>query len=265
MTNHILVLDIKSQTARQSLFKTPRWPFRITPQMTQDSHPSSCEYAESRNNLKREKRKTAMRETKHSGFGVSAAQPSDSLSFVPQVPLPTLNSGTEIPSNGSVAPVSQPPSTVPSEINAKALARLLPQTSCEHQQCQGFWELAGGTSSFESPINGPFQMKLPDFAPMGICANVSDWWRIKSDFLPLGLALTVELSMKDDKDADFDQLLRFWGYMRKWLSKVYDGESRTLCYHLFDSVASGNGSVRPVSEGLDHLYMKHRELCGIRH
>ncbi|KAL5601704.1 hypothetical protein FOBRF1_009237 [Fusarium oxysporum] len=152
------LLDIKSQTARQSLFKTPRWPFRITPQMMQDGHPSSREYAESQNNLKREKRKTAMRETKQSGFVVSVARLSDSLSSVPQVPLPTLNPGTEIPSNGSVAPVSQPPSTVPSEINAKALARLLPQTSCEHQQCQGFWELAGGTSSFESPINGPFQM-----------------------------------------------------------------------------------------------------------
>ncbi|EWZ00352.1 hypothetical protein FOYG_00234 [Fusarium oxysporum NRRL 32931] len=125
-------------------------------------------------------------------------------------------------------------------------------------------------------------MKLPDFAPMSICVNVSDWWRIKSDFLPRGLALTVELSMKDDKDADFDQvltleftedcgnklydrieLLRFWGYMRERLSNVYDGESRTLCYHLFDSVVSGNGNVRPVSEGLDHLYISTANFATI--
>ncbi|KAJ4166137.1 hypothetical protein NW765_007364 [Fusarium oxysporum] len=258
-----LVLDIKSQTARQSLFKTPRWPFRITPQMMQDSHPSSCEYAESRNNLKREKRKTAMRETKRSGIGVSAARPSDSSSSVPQVPLPTLNPSTEMPSNGAVSSVSQSPSTVSPAINAETPTCSLPRGSSEHHQRQWFRELADGDSSLIPPIIGRFQMKLPQHVPFNTCvtgSDLGDLKQIKSAFLSQGPTLKVEITTKDEKDAQFDvvltlgfakefgeklydrvELLRFWGCMTDWLSRVRN--------------------VSAVSEGLDHLYVKYRELC----
>ncbi|KAF4943415.1 hypothetical protein FGADI_13433 [Fusarium gaditjirri] len=112
--------DIKSRTARESLVKTPRWPFRITPHTMQECHPSPPECAECLNNWTTERRKTVMRETKRSDVDATTLRSSTSLPSVPQVALPSLSPSSEIPSNGPVVSVSQPPSTAPSEINAES-------------------------------------------------------------------------------------------------------------------------------------------------
>ncbi|KAF5631480.1 uncharacterized protein FTJAE_7883 [Fusarium tjaetaba] len=247
--------DIKDKMAPQSLLKIPPWPFRITPQMTQDSQPSSPEYIKYQRDRMRMKRKRAKRESWISDISLEAAPSDASSSSVPQVPLPALNPTSDASSNDAGASVSQAPSTVPPEINLKVLTSSLPRGSSAHSLRQGLWKLAGGDDTFRPPITGPFQMKLPDLAPLNwfvTGANFEDLAKITRDFLPRGLALKVEITSNDSKDTEFHEvltlgfakgcgdkaydwaeLLRFWGYMTEWLSTVYHGASTTLRQHLF--------------------------------
>ncbi|QGI67710.1 uncharacterized protein FFB20_05666 [Fusarium fujikuroi] len=276
--------DIKSQAAHESLVKTPRWPFRITPEMMQDSHPSSREYAVYLNNSKREKRKTDTREARIPEISSNIVYSRESSFDVPQVPLPTLDPDTEVLSAGTLDSVEQSSSTAPSEIDAKTLMSSLPRNSSEQQRRQDLWKLADGESTFKPPIIDPFQMKLPKFAPLSSFVTGSDFEDLKiiaTDFLPRGLTLKVEATTNDSKDADFDEVLtlgfakgcgdklydrvelvRFWSYMTEWLSKVYHGESTTLCEHFLEAVMSPNRKLEPVSAKLDDLHSMHRRLCG---
>ncbi|KAF4432168.1 hypothetical protein FACUT_8434 [Fusarium acutatum] len=263
--------DIKSQMAHESLVKTPRWPFRIPPEMMQNSNPSSPEYTEYRNNRIRYKHKQATRESWMSEINANAVNPRDSTSSVPQVPLPALNANIEISSTGAVASVSQSLSTVPREINAKTLTTSLPPNLSEKKQLQWFWELAGGDTTFKPPIIGPFQMKLPEHALFNTCVAGQDLQQVEGNQdVPhpasddqLDVVLTLGFAKGcGGKLCDRVELLRFWGCMTDWLSSVYDGAALSLYNHLLDSLVSRNGNVSAVSEGLDHLSAKHRELCG---
>ncbi|KAF5547754.1 hypothetical protein FMEXI_5080 [Fusarium mexicanum] len=273
--------EIKCQ--HESLVKTPRWPFRITPEMMQDNHPSSREYAEYVKNVRREKRKTARRGAMRSDISAKAVPSNGSSSSVPQVPLPTPNPTTYTASNGAVDSLSQSPSTGPPEINPEALTRSPPRGSSEQKQRQDLWELAGGETTFRPPIIGPFQMKLPEFAPLNSFVtgpDFEDLKRITKDFLPRVLALKIEITTNYNRDVDFNEVLtlmfangcgdktydrvelvRFWGYMTEWLSKVYHGEPTILREHLFDAVMSSNRKLEPVSANLDDLYFMHSRLC----
>lgn len=267
-----------------SQVKTPRWPFRITPEIMQNGHPSSPEYTEYRNNRIRYERKQATRDSSVSEINANPFNPRESSSSVPQVPLPTLGPDTEVSSAGTLDSVEQPSSTAPSEIDAKRLMSSLPRSSSEQLQRQDLWELAQGESTFKSPIIGAFQMKLPKFAPLSSFVTGSDFEdlkRIATDFLPRSLTLKVEATTNDSKDADLDEVLtlgfakgcgdklydrvelvRFWDYMTEWLSKVYHGEPTTLCEHFLEAVMSPNRKLEPVSANLDDLYSIHRRLCG---
>ncbi|KAF5681716.1 hypothetical protein FCIRC_5442 [Fusarium circinatum] len=247
------------------------------------SHPSSREYAEYVKNVRREKRKTAKRRAMISNISAKAVPSNGSSSSVPQVPLPTPNPTTHTASNGAVDSLSQSPSTGPPGINPEALTRSPPRGSSELQQRQDLWELAGGGSTFRPPIIGPFQMKLPEFAPLNSVVtgpDSEDLKRITKDFLPRVLALKIEITANYSRDADFNEVLtmmfangcgdktydrvelvRFWGYMTEWLSKVYHGEPTILREHLFDAVMSSNRKLEPVSANLDDLYFTHSRLC----
>ncbi|KAG5791600.1 hypothetical protein H9Q69_009359 [Fusarium xylarioides] len=262
--------EVKSKMAGKSLVKIPQWPFKMTSEMMQNNQPSSREYTEHLKWFMRHKRKEAKRESLLSDISANAARSNASSSSVPQVPLPALN---PTPS------VSQPPSTVPREINAETLATSLPPNLSEHPQRQWFWELVGGNSTFRPPIIGPFQMKLPAHIPLNTCVTGPDLQRIKSALLPRGSSLKVEISTEDKSDDglsvmltlgfakgyggkvyDRVELLRFWGCMTDWLSMVYDGPAMPLYGHLLKSLVSRNGIVTTVSEGLNDLYAKHREI-----
>ncbi|KAG5802236.1 hypothetical protein H9Q74_013102 [Fusarium xylarioides] len=270
---------IKSKMAGKSLVKIPKWPFRMTSEMMKNSHPSSREYTEYLNGFMRQRRKEAKREALISDIRANAARSNASSSSVPQVPLPALNPTPDVSSNDASASVSQPPSTVPHEINAETLATSLPANLSEHPQRQWFWELVGGNSTFRPPIIGPFQMKLPAHIPLNASVTGPDLQRIKSALLPRGSSLMVEISTEEESDDglsvvltlgfakgyggkvyDRVELLRFWDCMTDWLSMVYDGPAVPLYGHLLKSLVSRNGIVTTVSEGLNDLYAKHREM-----
>ncbi|KAF5687924.1 hypothetical protein FDENT_5214 [Fusarium denticulatum] len=190
--------EIKSKMAGKSLFKIPKWPFKMTSEMMQNDQPSSREYTEYLKDFMRHKRKQAKRESWVSDISANAARSDPSSSSVPQVPLPALN---------PTLSVSQPPSTLPHEINVETLATSLPPHLSEHQQRQWFWELVGGNSTFRLPIIGPFQMKLPPHILLNTCVTGPDLQRIKSALLPRGSTLKVEISTEDESDDGLSVVL----------------------------------------------------------
>ncbi|KAF5708023.1 hypothetical protein FMUND_10796 [Fusarium mundagurra] len=253
---------IKSKMAGKSAVKIPQWPFKMTSEMMQDSQPSSREYSEYLKGFTGLKRKRAKRESLLSDISANADRSNASSSSVPQVSLPALNLTPDASSNDATASVSQAPSTVPPEINPNALTVSLPQGSSAQQRGEYFWKLAGGDNTFRPPIIGPFQMKLPEFAPLNSFVtgpDFEDLKRITTDFLPRGLSLKVEITSNEGKDTEFHEvltlglakgcgdkaydraeLLRFWGYMTEWLSTVYHGAPTTLREHLHKAILSPN-------------------------
>ncbi|RBQ69710.1 hypothetical protein FVER14953_07624 [Fusarium verticillioides] len=271
--------EIKSKNAGKSLDKIPQWPFKMTSEMMQSTHPSSREYTEHLKTFTCLMRKHAKRESLLSDISPKAARLNASSSSVPKIPLPALNLAPGAWSNDAVAPVMQPPSTVPHEINAETLAASLPPNLSENQQRQWFWELVAGNNTFRPPIIGPFQMKLPAHIPLNTCVTGPDLQRIKSALLPRGSTLKVEISTREESDDglsailtlgfakgyggkvyDRVELLRFWDCMTDWLSMVYDGAATPLYDHLLKSLVSRSGIVSRVSKGLEGLYAKHREM-----
>ncbi|KAG9497498.1 hypothetical protein J7337_010359 [Fusarium musae] len=281
-----IVDEIKSKMAGKSQFNIPQWPFKMTSEMMQDSHPSSHEYTEYLEGFTRRKRKQAKRESLLSDISPKAAR-SNATSSVPQIPLPALKPALGASSNDAVAPVSQPPSTVSHEINAEKLSTAMPPDLSEYQQRLWFWKLAGGNSLFFTrPIIGPFRMKVPphvSFDTRISGPDLLDCAEIKSSLLPRSCRLKAEIIMVDSNDDkpgvvltlgfnkgygekvyDRVELLRFWGGMTDWLHRVYDGASLSLYRHLHDSLLSRNGNVRVVSDGVSLLHAKHTEVCGFR-
>ncbi|KAF5580053.1 uncharacterized protein FSUBG_13492 [Fusarium subglutinans] len=254
--------EIKSEMTGKPLARIPQWPFQMTTEMIVA-------------------RKTAKRESLISDISASTALSNASSSFVPQVPLPASKPSPDASSNDAVASVTQPPSIVPREINIETLSTSMPPDLSKYQQRLWFWKLTGGNSlSFRSPIIGPFQMQVPPHVSFDNCVTGPDLQhsqKIKSALLPRGCCLKTEIIMVHDNDEkpgvvltlefaegyggkvyDRVELLRFWGGMTDWLSKVYDGASLSLYSHLLDSLVSRNGNISAVSKGLEHFNAARR-------
>ncbi|KAF5578519.1 hypothetical protein FPCIR_11560 [Fusarium pseudocircinatum] len=221
------------------------------------------------------------KDAKQSAEGSGDGHPIESTLQEPRL---SLTPTTEPSHPGIAVEASEPPSLRPLEITVETLSRPLPLVLSEHQQRQWLWERVGGERTFRAPIIGPFQMKLPPFAPFNSFVTGPDFDDLKeitNELLPRGLALTLEITKTNSRHEDFDEVLtlwfakdcgdkiydqvelvRFWGYMTEWLSTVYHGEPATLCDHLGEAVVSANRNLEPVSANLDDLYSSHRRLSG---